>query len=88
MKSTQLKTVLDRLEETGEISRNYCLSRYISRLSAIIYSLKKKDYKFKEGWKDGDYVYTLISKPTYLDENIWSKEELERRKQNLIPKLF
>lgn len=67
MKETQFDFVKKELKEKGYITRNECLSKFISRLGAIIHSLKK------EGWQiDGehyktlrgnDYKYNLLSPP-------------------------
>ena len=46
-----------------EVSRNWCLQRNITRLSAIILILKNKGYEFNPHWRGGDYVYTLVSEP-------------------------
>jgi phage-related protein len=63
MKKSQTERVKLRLEQTGEISRNECLRNYISRLSAIIYSLKKEGYEFTEFSRKGDYVYKVVVTP-------------------------
>jgi hypothetical protein len=67
MKTTQRNWIISRLTKRGKISRNECLSRFISRLAMHI------DKLHKDGWeteghnhktKNGiDYVYTLIKKP-------------------------
>jgi len=60
---TQIDTVKRILSETGHISRNQCLSMFISRLSAYALDLRNEGWKI-EGKKSGnDYVYTLKSKP-------------------------
>lgn len=60
---TQEKFVEAVLKKKGKISRNFCLQRYISRLSAIIFTLKTKGYKIEGQFvktKHGrDYVYYL-----------------------------
>lgn len=79
MKKYQSQIVIEKLLKDGEISRNYALKNYISRLGAIIKSLVEVGYKFdsrksKNGkevlhgryvkTKNGrDYVYTIISFP-------------------------
>jgi len=59
MKKTQIKIVDNQLNKYGYISRNWCLNKRISRLSAIIYDLKKKGYQFEIERKYNDYVYKL-----------------------------
>jgi hypothetical protein len=59
-----VKTVL---KQEKKITRNYCLKRFISRLSAIIFVLKEKGWEFstrrvyldpnKKSW---DFVYDVI----------------------------
>ena len=68
MKSkTQEQIVIDRLLQTGSISRNWCLQNFISRLGAIICDLKKEgwtfDPDFVKNGKGKDYVYKVISSP-------------------------
>lgn len=79
MKKPQSQIVVEKLLKDGEISRNWCLQHYVSRLSAIIKSLVEVGYKFdsrksKKGddtrhghyvktKKGKDYVYTLIAVP-------------------------
>jgi hypothetical protein len=66
---TQKEFVLKVLLEQGEISRNFCLRNYISRLGAVIYSLKHDGYVFTtfvrenlkpDGRKGKDFVYKLV----------------------------
>lgn len=61
---TQLDWVKKQIEADGYISRNHCLSNYISRLGAIISDLKKEGYLFEAYYlktKQGkDYIYTFI----------------------------
>ena len=69
---SQLKMVIDELEKTGEVSRNWALSNYISRLSAIIYILRYEyDWSFQtfkmeterpDGSKGWDYIYKVVVK--------------------------
>ena len=47
------------LQEEGEITRNRALSMYISRLGAIICTLKKEGYQFRTENRGGDYVYKI-----------------------------
>lgn len=62
MKSlTQQKLVIKRLLEDGEVSRNWALQNYITRLGAIICDLNADGWNIKGQWvkKNGgrDYVY-------------------------------
>ncbi len=59
MKKTQYNVVLRHLIKYGYVTRNWCLRRYISRLSGIIYVLKKQGYRFEISRKGGDYKYIL-----------------------------
>lgn len=60
---TQEKMVIDQLKANGYVSRNWALQNYISRLGAIVYSLKKDgwnivgEYKHYENGKD--FIYRL-----------------------------
>jgi len=63
----QEQFVIKHLREHGEISRNYCLQNYISRLGAIICDLKKEGYEFEAEFRKTtsgkDYVYKLKTNP-------------------------
>lgn len=60
---TQENTVKRILRETGRISRNQCLSMFISRLSAIIQNLESDGWVFNPAREKGDYVYHLVNEP-------------------------
>lgn len=61
-KQTQLNIIKNYLKVKGSISRNYCLSIFISRLGAHIKTLQYEGWEL-EGKKVGnDYVYTLKTK--------------------------
>lgn len=60
MKPTQIQFVKNHIIVHGEISRNYCLQRYISRLGAIMNKLKKEGLMFETERRNGDYVYKLL----------------------------
>ena len=68
---TQLDKVVRELKENKRVSRNWALRNYISRLSAIILSLKKAGWEIEggnertlNGYGRGlDYVYRLIKTP-------------------------
>ncbi len=62
-KLSQKQVVLKELRTNGSISRNQCLRMFISRLGAIICSLRAEGMDIEARWKDGDYVYTLKDKP-------------------------
>jgi len=42
LNQAQINWVVKKLLEEGQITRNECLQKYISRLGAIIYMLKKR----------------------------------------------
>lgn len=63
MKQSQKDIVLKQLRDTGVVSRNWCLQRYITRLSAIMLTLKNEGIHFEPKDLDGDYVYYLRDKP-------------------------
>ena len=66
-KESQKDKVLIQLLNRGEVTRNWCLQKYISRLSAIIYQLKKEGWIFKEFYRaengGKNYVYEVMRKP-------------------------
>ena len=59
----QERFVLRVLQAQGVISRNFCLQRYISRLSGIIFNLKKLGFNITgQNLKTEfgtDYIYNL-----------------------------
>ena len=71
-KLNQEQRVVLKLKRDGYITRNECLSVYISRLSSIILKLKNKGWDFETKDVKGDYVYTTIKTPfkvtTYVTE--------------------
>ncbi len=74
---TKYQTVVEQLIKRGEVSRNWCLNRYISRLGAIIRDLVNAGWKFDDRTSEtgqtiirghwtkgkGDYVYKLVAFP-------------------------
>ena len=65
-KKTILDIVVDRLNETGEVSNFWCIdNRITTRLSDAIFRLNKRGWEF-----EGDYIgdtknfqYRVISRP-------------------------
>lgn len=66
---TQKEIVIEHLLEFNAISRNWCLQRFITRLSALIYDLKKDGWSFKHENVDGNYIYYVVSKPEKFNNN-------------------
>jgi hypothetical protein len=63
------RIIYAQLDKTGEISRNFALRRYISRLAARIDDLKRWDWDFREERRKGDYVYIVTKRGTnHLEE--------------------
>ncbi len=69
MTDTQKDMVIHQLNTTNEISRNWCLANYITRLSGIIHTLKREGYEFETLWRENikpngtkgkDFIYKLI----------------------------
>jgi hypothetical protein len=64
---SQKDWVVKLLNEHGEISRNYCLQNYISRLSAIILMLKKEGWEFGADYRavngGQDFIYKVKRSP-------------------------
>jgi hypothetical protein len=63
-KQTQKDWVLNQLIKKSKISRNACLKRYISRLGAIICSIKNESFleitgEYKNTKNGRDYIYYL-----------------------------
>lgn len=64
MFKSQEQWIREQLEKKGYVTRNQCLSRYISRLGARICDLRQAGWEITGEWvktKNGrDYKYTLI----------------------------
>ena len=73
---SQKKRVEAHLRESGTISRNWCLNLRITRLAAIMRTLKLEGWQFMTYKADGDYIYRLINTPPYEKEE--DKEETNR----------
>ena len=68
---SQIEIIKKKLENDGAVTRNWALSRYISRLGALIQFLKNdgwqcKTERIKNRYKKintyGDYIYILVKK--------------------------
>lgn len=59
MKKSQKQFVKKQLLETGKVSRNECLGRFITRLGAIIFDLKEEGLNITGGFEGKDFVYRL-----------------------------
>jgi hypothetical protein len=61
---TQPIVVLARLNKCGSVTRNWCLEKGITRLSAIIFDFKEAGYKFESKYTKSrfgkDYIYISI----------------------------
>lgn len=57
---TQKDWVIEQLSSKGYVTRNEALANYISRLGAIIHTMKKEGWEFMAVFEDGDYVYRNI----------------------------
>lgn len=69
MKTSQKDKVLKLLIENGKVTRNQCLRDFITtRLSAYILDFRKEGMNIKAEYKDGDFIYTLMDKPKYIEE--------------------
>lgn len=61
---TQYEIVKTQLFKKGFVSRNWCLQRYISRLSGLIHTLRAEGIKISAEYKKTkfgrDYIYKLV----------------------------
>jgi hypothetical protein len=55
----QIEIIKDQLLQTGQVSRNWCLRNYITRLSGYICKLKKQGWPIEQGFFNKDYIYWL-----------------------------
>lgn len=74
---TQLQFVRDELLTQGEITRNFCLRNYITRLSGIIFNLKREGFEFftftqdtikPDGTSGKDFIYKVTKYPDPFKE--------------------
>ena len=80
---TQKQWVENILIENGKITRNKCLRNYVSRLGAIIATLKDDGYKFETQYIDvktpfgtgKDYEYKVVEYPA----DVQSKIDLDKQ---------
>jgi hypothetical protein len=85
MKSTtQLKFIKQVLRDKGEVSRNFALQNYISRLGAIICSLKKDGWEFNIERRNGDYVYKVRQAPIIRKVVVVDGKAIEVNQQNKL----
>ena len=75
-KKTQKQRIVCKLKRDGKVSRNECLATFpaITRLSAIILSLKKENYDFDTKDDGKDYTYTWKNKPPKIVGEIVEKD--------------
>ena len=76
---TQVNFIKRVLRDKGEVSRNFALSQYISRLGAIICSLRKDGWEFDIERRQGDYVYKLKQAPVIRKVEIIDGRAVEVR---------
>ena len=86
-RNSQRQFVIDQLRATGEISRNFALENFISRLGAIVCDLNNEgwvisgEYRKNPSGKGKNYIYTLVSekpksKHQLMDEHYRKTGEL------------
>lgn len=79
-KLSQKDIVLKQMRQFGYVSRNWCLQRFISRLSAIMLDLKNEGINFETKEIDGDYHYILKDKPKRVIEYRVQGEDITIKK--------
>ena len=82
MAKTQLEKIREQINTYNEVSRNWALSNFISRLGAIVLLLNKQGYNLTGKYKDGDYIYTN-NKPK-LAYPFKEKKETYEQKEKLL----
>ena len=60
---TQLARIIEILERDGEISRNQCLSIFISRLASRIDDLERLGWRFESEQRGRDDIYNVVATP-------------------------
>lgn len=80
---TQLQMIIHELVTNGEVSRNWCLARYCSRLGARIQDLKKQGWLFETETRNGDYFYIATYIPAIYKKEV-GREVLPQYKSEYI----
>lgn len=70
---SQLEFIKSHIEKYGEVSRNTALANHITRLSAIMFTLRKV-YEITGEWRGGDYVYKWSKWVKPRTEIYWVKD--------------
>lgn len=60
---SQRQFVVNKLKTDGFITRNFALKNFISRLSAIILTLKEEGWNIEGKDDNGDYIYIITGNP-------------------------
>lgn len=74
---SQKQMVIEKLKVDGHISRNWALSKFCSRLGAIINVLKNEGWSIEGKWDNHDYYYRVVGSP--LKKVIYSVPELNKQ---------
>ena len=78
---SQKELVKQQLTVNGEVSRNWCLKNFITRLAAISNQLKKEGWNFETEERNGDFIYKVKKvKPIVFNQ----KGELKELNQNSL----
>lgn len=85
MKQTQRQQVIDRLKNNGEVSRNWALSNYITRLAAIVAVLEAEGFEFTTYRDDNDYCYKLAKVATRRQVQVVEKDGLYFKQEVAVP---
>lgn len=60
---SQKERIIKKLLADGYVTRNECLRVFVSRLGAVICTLKAEGWDFETKNVDGDYKYTVTKCP-------------------------
>lgn len=90
MKSkTQEKWVIETLNSQGEISRNFALQNFVSRLGAIICDLNKDGWDIQGSYRktgnSKDFVYKVIKSPL-KKQDVWRINPVTKQPELLATK--
>jgi hypothetical protein len=89
MKNQSQRNFIKRvLRDKGEVSRNFALSQFISRLGAIICDLRKEGWEFDIERRNGDYVYKLKQAPIIRKVVLVDGRAVEVTPEIITPKLW
>ena len=93
-KQSQKEFVISILRKDGEITRNFCLKNYITRLASIIPVLRQmedwdfyahyREYIKLDGTKGKDFVYEVTRLPEVFHANLTKEAQISKAQSKIF----